>query len=203
MTSPTPPQPPPPPGAEPPASAGSADGRPPGAATAGRPGNRARRSRAIGIVIGWIGVGVLAGAVWSLLAPTPVGTVVDGAVRYRSLDDPAAVIHAQFIVITGICGLLTGVVTLGLGVGGLARRTVLNLLAGTAVAGLTYLVGFLLGPPTEAAQLAAGRTELQPPLVLATPLLILVWPMVTSLVIAVGTLLSLVLRPPRRPGQDG
>lgn len=162
---------------------------------------QSRRSRALavgGVVLLAAGFATVAAVVWVLTAPQVAGQVVDGAAHYPGPGDPRAAVQSGFVTITAAAGLITGTLALGLGDRGLGRRCLVMMLAAFPLAALTYLVGFLLGPPTEAAQLAAGADRVDLPFVLSTPLLVLVWPMVTSMVVAVGILLSLILKPPAR-----
>lgn len=160
-----------------------------------------RRSRLLavgGVVLLAAGFATAAAVVWVLTAPRVAGQAVGGVVHYPGSGDPRAAVQSGYVTITAAAGLITGTLALGLGDRGLGRRCLAVMLAAFPLAALTYLAGFLLGPPTEAGQLAAGAERIDLPLVLSTPLLVLVWPMVTSMVVAVGMLLSLILKPPAR-----
>ena len=151
-----------------------------------------------GLLLLAAGFATVAAVVWVLTSPHVAGRAVDGVVHYPGTEDPRAAVQAGYITVAAVAGLITGTVALGLGDRGLGRRCLVVTLAAFPLAGLTYLVGYLLGPPTEAAQLAAGADRVDLPFVLSTPLLVLVWPMVTSMVVAVGMLLSLIVKPPAR-----
>ena len=166
----------------------------------GRPGpvRRRRRFAVGGALLFAAGFATAAAVAWVLLAPHVTGRVHDEVVRYPGTEDPRAAVQAAYVTVAAVAGLLTGTVALGLGDRGRGRRCLTVMLAAFPLAGLMYLVGFLLGPPTEAAQIAHGADRVDLPFVLSTPLLILVWPMVASMVVAVGMLLSLIVKPPAR-----
>lgn len=173
--------------------------QPPAANDSARTRGRPRRLAGWGLALMGIGLALLSAVVWVLTAPSGTGTLVHDRVRYAGLDDPRSQIQGAFALITAVAGLLTGIVALGLGDRGLGRRSVSLILAGLPLAGVTYLTGYLMGPPSEAAQLAAGATTgIEPAFTMSTPLLVLIWPMVTAMVVSVGILLSLIVKPPVR-----
>ncbi|MFV0460766.1 MAG: hypothetical protein ACK5MT_18580 [Actinomycetales bacterium] len=151
--------------------------------------------------------GGLAGVGWYALAPTTVGQYVRDMVRYPVPDYPPASVAALYVVIVLVAGLLAGIPVVARQRDRPLARLVVHCVAGVLAAGATYVVGYILGPAPEAVQIAADPGHVQVPLVLPTPLLVLVWPAATASLVTIGLLLSAVLYPEpagvRSPGHAG
>lgn len=147
-------------------------------------------------------LGGLAGVLWRAVSPSTIGVVGPVVIAYPVPDDPAATVTALYVLICGVAGLLVGVPVVAMPDRFVVRRLLLALGGGLAAAALAYAVGFGLGPGTVAAQVAAQHgvehPKVQVPLVLASPLLVLVWPAATAALVTIGLVLHGMLTPDSR-----
>jgi hypothetical protein len=143
-----------------------------------------RRGRWVALAA--LGLLVLAGLVWGLLwwriAPTAATTVEDGAIFLNGHDELMAAQDGWFAILGGVAGALLSAVWPVL-----TRRTpvigVVAGLVGSAAAGLlAWRIGTLLGPDPLKAQFLAGVKAPITPLVLHTPIAVLVAPLAFAVV---------------------
>jgi hypothetical protein len=126
--------------------------------------------------------GVAWGLVWWRVAPTAATTIEDGSIFLNGHDELMAAQDGWFAIL----GAVTGAV-LALGWPLLTRRTpiagVLAGLVGSGAAGLlAWRIGTALGPDPLKAQVLAGSKAPITPIVLHTPIAVLVAPMVFAVV---------------------
>jgi hypothetical protein len=161
---------------------------PEGLPVTGEIGPRADRAPRRGRWVAALALGllVLAGLVWGLLwwriAPTAATTIEDGAVFLNGHDELMAAQDGWFAILGGVAGALLSVVWPVL-----TRRTpvigVVAGLVGSAAAGLlAWRIGTLLGPDPLKAQVLAGVKAPITPLVLHTPIAVLVAPLAFAVV---------------------
>lgn len=165
-------------------------------------GPPAARSRVPWWFVAAICLLLLAAAVgvgWWWWSPREPVRLVDGVPTAAGLDDYAAVGDALFSGLAVAAGLLSGLaVVLRPGRSAVSRAAVV--VGGGLVAALTaWQVGVLLGPPSLAAQEAAGIDPLTSPVALSSPAPMLLWPATCTATLFVGLLVSLMVRPPEHP----
>ena len=153
-----------------------------------------------------LALGVVAGVLWWALAPRTLGVAgVGQAAAYPTPDYPSAAVITTYSAVTVGAGLLVGIPVVARIDEQVATRAAVFIAAGLPAALIAYGVGFVLGPPTIATQVAAKAAHVQVPLVLPSPLLALAWPAATAVLSTVGLLVSGILRPGDigRPGDPG
>lgn len=157
-------------------------------------------------VVAVLALGAAAGMLWWVVAPRTLGVLGEVTVAYPVPDDPTATVTALYLVLCGVAGLLVGIPVVALTDRRVTTRLLVVLVAGLAAALLAYGIGFVLGPDPVAAQAAAHPGEKNPPiqvpLVLPTPLLALIWPAATSVLVTVGLLISGMLVPAAATDHD-
>ena len=135
-------------------------------------------------------LGVVAGIVWQVAAPTGDVVVGGGLVVAIGIPELEAAQDATFVVVTAAAGLVSGAwLTAVPGTVPLMRA------AGVVVGGLlgslvAWGVGAQLGPPSIAAQEAAGVEPLQSPLALSSYGALGVWSAVAAAVAFAGLLVT-------------
>lgn len=135
-------------------------------------------------------LGVVAGVVWWLVAPTGEVVLAGDIVVAPDVPELRAAQDGTFALIAVAAGLLGGAwLTVAPGRAPALRATgiVLGALTGSAVA---WAVGAALGPPSVAAQLVDDPAVLQSPLALSAYGVLGVWPAVTAAVAFVGLLVT-------------
>jgi hypothetical protein len=142
---------------------------------------------ALGLVVA---TGVVWGLLWWWIAPTAATTVVDGAVYLSGHDNLFASQDSWFAIIGAGAGAV-----LSAGWPALTRRTpvpgVVAGLVGSATAGLiAWRIGTWLGPDPLRTQLHAGVKAPITPLVLHTPIAVLMAPMLFAAVRIVMEILT-------------
>ncbi|PWJ53634.1 hypothetical protein SAMN06264364_11137 [Quadrisphaera granulorum] len=166
-----------------------------------------RRVRALAPVLGPVLLGVVAGLVWWLVAPIgPVVQLQGGSVLGAADPELTASQDGWLVVISAAAGLVCGAVA-AVRPGAAPVRRSLAVVAGCLFgAVIASLVGQWLGPPSVAAQVAAGA---DPERGLVSPLrahstgVLLVWPAVAALVMTMGHLAAAWsgARTPRDPAE--
>lgn len=150
------------------------------------------RARALVPALGPVLLGALVGVVWWLVAPTgPVVLLQGGSVLGAADPGLTASQDGWLVVLGAAAGLVCGLVAVVRPGEAPARRS-LAVVAGCVFgAVLASAVGAWLGPPSVAAQVAAGT---DPARGLVSPLrshsagVLLVWPAVAALVMTMGHL---------------
>lgn len=135
-------------------------------------------------------LGVVAGVVWWLLAPTGEVVLAGDVVVAPDVPELQAAQDGTFVLVAVVAGLLGGAwLTAAPGRAPALRATgtVGGALLGSAVA---WAVGALLGPPSVATQLQDGVQALQSPLALSAYGVLGVWPAVTATVAFGGLLVT-------------
>ncbi|MBC3763306.1 hypothetical protein ACUN7V_12020 [Quadrisphaera oryzae] len=153
---------------------------------------RLRALRPLVPVVGPVLLGAVVGVVWWLVAPTgPVVLLQGGSVLGAADPGLTASQDGWLVVLGAAAGLLCGVVA-AVRPGDAPSRRSLAVIAGCLFgAVLASQVGAWLGPPSVAAQVAAGA---DPARGLVSPLrshstgVLLVWPAVAALVMTMGHL---------------
>lgn len=168
-------------------------------------GPRPRRGDARGalLVVGVLAaLGVLAGAVWSWLVSTPTVTVDELGLLTEGVELGRRVEADVWFALLGLAVALPAGVVVGLAAGARGRLdpvvAVLTVVAGSLLAAvLCSVVGTFLGPPDPATVLEGAEVGAQAPEMLTTHTWVVypVWPLAAS----VGTLVALLLGPPRVP----
>jgi hypothetical protein len=133
----------------------------------------------------------LLAAVWAVVAPTPQVREIAGVVVSDGTPEFSAAQDAVFALLALAAGVLHGVVVLAVG---RARPSVAFLAMGAGLVGslAAWRLGVLLGPPSLAAQRAAGGA-LVAPLGLHAFGVLCLWPAATATTVSVW-LLSAGLR---------
>lgn len=147
-------------------------------------------------------LGVIAGCLWFAVSPRTLGFwISETQVSYEGSDDPTATVAALYLLIAVVAGLVCGLPAIGIGDRHVLLRAVTAIGSGLPAGLVAYAVGFVLGPPSVAAQQAAhagsSAVTVQVPLVLPSPLFALAWPAATASMITVGLLLMAFVAPTR------
>jgi hypothetical protein len=140
-------------------------------------------------VLAQVVLGVVAGVVWWLVAPTG-DVMLAGDLVVAEAPELQAAQDGTFALVAVAAGLLGGTwLTVAPGCAPALRATgiVAGALVGSAVA---WGVGTVLGPPSVSAQQAAGVEVLQSPLALSAYGVLGVWPAVTAAVAFTGLLVA-------------
>jgi hypothetical protein len=157
-----------------------------------------RQRELIGAVVGIAAsavLGLVAGVIWNVVAPRAVLQEVSaGAAQVVNVETRAFIgADGWFCVISGVAGLLTGIVGYRLGIARRGNGTRIAVTAGLiigAVAGgyLMLWLGQHLGQSTYQHQLADATvgTTFSSSLVLGAKSALAFWPLLTSLVIVLG-----------------
>jgi hypothetical protein len=150
---------------------------------------------AVGLLLLAVGVGVG----WWWWSPREPAELVDGVATTSGPDDFAAVGDAVFSALAAAAGFVSGLaVVLRPGQSAVTRASVV--VVGGFVAALAgWQLGVLLGPPSLAAQQAAGLDPLTTPVALSSVVPLLMWPATCTATLFIGLLFSLMLRPPEYP----
>ncbi|MGQ7295633.1 hypothetical protein [Quadrisphaera sp. KR29] len=150
------------------------------------------RARALAPVLGPVLLGAVVGVVWWLVAPTgPVVLLQGGSVLGAADPELTAAQDGWLVVLGAVAGLLCGVAAVARPGEAPVRRSLLVVAGCLFGAVLASQVGAWLGPPSVAAQVAAGA---DPERGLVSPLrahsagVLLAWPAVASLVMTMGHL---------------
>lgn len=133
-------------------------------------------------------LGVVAGVVWWVVAPTAEVVVVRGLVVAPDAPELEAAQDVTFVVIVMVAGLLGGG-WLAAAPGALPSLRALGVVAGGVVgSAVAWGTGALLGPSSVAAQQAAGADPLQSPVALSAYGVLGLWPAVAATVGFAGLL---------------
>jgi hypothetical protein len=181
---------------------------PPGPAAAADAGEGLRR-RLLALLTAAAGsalLGLLAGLVWSVLAPRPLLVVQSPGVAEVINPETNAFIAADawFCLVTAVGGLICGVAGYLLSVRRHGAAALAGLLlGGVAAAALTMWVGQQQGLSAFQSRLAASRagTLLHEPLALGGHGELAFWPLAVALVVGAVELVSQAIE--RRPGYAG
>ncbi len=150
----------------------------PGPATTGRPPWVVGVVGAVVIVL----AGLASGLLWSWVAPTAATTIVDGSIYLRGHDDLMASQDGWYAVLAAVTGGLLSAVWVPLTRRSPVAGVMAGLLGSAAAALVAWWVGTALGPDSLTAQYHAGVKAPITPIVLHTPIAVLVAPMVFATV---------------------
>ncbi|HEX5510417.1 MAG TPA: hypothetical protein VFX41_01765 [Actinomycetales bacterium] len=166
-------------------------------------GGRGGSRSTVGVVVGCLLLGVVAGVVWWALAPK--GRVLAQPGYLLPLDNPElqAGQDVTFATVTAVAGLLVAAWTVRRPAAVGTKDVLTAVLAGVPGAVLAWQAGRLLGPPAPSTGPTAGGGDPVPaPLDVHALGLVGLWPAVTATVLFAVLLASALLTRPDAPPPD-